>query len=100
MLSDASFMEFWARVGGSGAYVRILPTQIEWSLIGRRWTVEVVPIETVRSVTVTSGLSRSTLAVNTDGGRLEFYVDPVTAQHAHARLRRLIASRDRRHDDD
>ena len=84
-------MQFSARVGGSSACVRIKSGRLEWSLVGRQWVIQMVPLASISAVSSETGLSKSNLFVTTTLGVADFCVEPETAEQARALLTHLIA---------
>jgi hypothetical protein len=83
--------EFWARVEGSCAFVRVLRRGIEWSLPDEGSGVEVIPMTSVIAVSSESGKFQSTLLVEAEERNVEFRVDNALAHEARALIRLLIA---------
>jgi hypothetical protein len=84
-------MQFSARVDGCSAYVRIQPSRLEWSLVGREWVIVMAPIASVTAVASEPGSLKSTLVVTTSVGTVEFRIQPETCEMARALLVRLVA---------
>jgi len=84
-------MQFSARVGESNACVRIKSSRLEWSLIGRQWVIQMVPMASISAVSAESGPSKSNLFVTTTLGVADFCVEPQTAEQARVLLTQLVA---------
>jgi hypothetical protein len=84
-------MQFSARVDGSSAYVRIQPSRLEWSLVGREWVIVMAPIASVTAVASEPGSLKSSLVVTTNVGTVEFRIQPETCETARTLLLRLVA---------
>ena len=83
-------MQFSARVGSSSACVRIKPSRLEWSLVGRQWVIQMAPMASISAVSTETGLSKSNLFVTTSLGVADFCVEPQTAEQARTLLTRLV----------
>lgn len=84
-------MQFSARVDGCSAYVRIQPSRLEWSLVGREWVIVMAPIASVTAIASEPGSLKSSLIVATNVGAVEFRIQPETCEQARALLVRLVA---------
>ena len=85
-------MQFSARVDGCSAYVRIQPSRLEWSLVGREWVIQMAPIASVAAIASEPGSLKSSLIVATNVGTVEFRIQPETCEQARALLVQLVAA--------
>jgi hypothetical protein len=84
-------LEFWARVEGKSALVRVFRRCIEWSWADRRLDTGRIPVAFITAVTTERGRFRSTLVVEAEARRFEFRVDNTCAREARDLIRLLLA---------
>jgi hypothetical protein len=84
-------MQFWGRVDGGRAYVRIQGSRLEWSRVGQEWIITMAPMTSITAVRTQDRSATSSLIVSTTVGIVEFKLEPDIAEQARALLVRLIA---------
>jgi hypothetical protein len=84
-------MQFSARVDSASACVRVQPSRLEWSLVGRQWVIQMAPMASISAVAVETGPIKSNLIVTTQVGSAEFQGEQATAEKALTLLSRLVA---------
>ena len=88
--SSGPLMQFSARVGRSRACVRVQPSRLEWSQVGRQWVIQMAPMTSITAVTLKPGPLKSSLIISMAAGTADFSVDPGTAEQARTLLMGLI----------
>ena len=87
---DDPVIEFWARIKGSDAHVKVLRRHVEWSLADHGG-VTAIPMTSITAVSTAGGRRRSRLILQTDNGVVELSVDTTMAGEARAMIRLLMA---------
>ena len=88
--SDPVF-EFWATIEGRCAVVTVLRRRIEWCLTDGPVAIEQIPMTSIIAVSSEAGSYQSTLSLETEERKVEFYLDRALADEAQAMIRLLIA---------
>jgi hypothetical protein len=82
--------QFWGRVDGSRAYIRIQASRLEWSRVGQEWIITMAPTTSITAVVTQHRPLSSSLIVTTTVGTVEFDVESGVAEQARTLLVRLM----------
>src|SRR5712672_3202879 len=91
---DLVLLHFDALIGGARVDVRIRPSRIEWSIVGRNGVVDMMPRSAIRSTTINKvGYRRWQLTVIAANATVQFRLDKTTSARVKDHLgQRSLAS--------